>query len=159
MMKALPTAETDAPALPTANPCLECGGRCCSFKTLNISLQTVEDKDATLPREERIRATLQRRGGPENLYRQSGDPVDMHWFTDGTYLWFDCQHLTDEGKCGIYDDRPDLCRDFECSVLQGRDTLSDFLDRVGAEREVADLGDDVTEVTAIVNDELERLAD
>ena len=23
-----------------------------------------------------------------------------------------CQHITDDNKCGIYDDRPELCRDF-----------------------------------------------
>ena len=29
-----------------------------------------------------------------------------------------CAHLTDEG-CGIYEDRPQSCRDFECAWLRG----------------------------------------
>lgn len=27
-----------------------------------------------------------------------------------------CQHLTDKGKCDIYADRPQVCRDFDCST-------------------------------------------
>ena len=159
MVKALPNPQTDAPALPEGNPCLECGGRCCSFKTLRIAFQSVDDQDKPLPLEERVRATLQRGAAPDNLYRQSGDPVSMHWYTDGSRLWFHCEHLTDAGKCGIYEDRPDLCRNFECAVLRGKETLDTFLSQLGAEREIDDLGDDVTEVTDIVNDELQRLRD
>ena len=37
---------------------------------------------------------------------------------DGTILPFvdgRCPHLSDDGRCGIYETRPQGCRDFDCS--------------------------------------------
>lgn len=31
-----------------------------------------------------------------------------------------CRHLTEGGKCGVYDERPTPCRAFECLWLAGR---------------------------------------
>lgn len=54
-----------------------------------------------------------------------------------------CQHLTSEG-CGIYEDRPESCRRFECGWLAGMGDLSVRPDRVGAVLHVedGDLGPD-----------------
>ena len=147
--------KTDAPELEAGNICFECGGSCCSFKTLNIGLRSVEDTEKALSPEEASRATI-RRDIPENLIRQSGEIVDMDWYyEDGGHgmLRFDCNHLTDEGKCGIYNDRPELCRAFECDVLNGRDSLSDFLDRAEPHHNPEDL----VKVTDAVNDEIRIL--
>jgi len=44
-----------------------------------------------------------------------------------------CHHLTAEGQCGIYDDRPDVCREFRCEWLKAGNSMSPKLrpDRAG----------------------------
>ena len=156
MQPALPSPQTGAPALPEGPPpCFECGGRCCSFHTLSIAWLSVNQQDQPLGREQRVRATV-RRGNCETLQRESGEFVDMDWYLGADALYFDCNHVTDDGKCGIYDDRPEMCQSFECEVLRGQSSLDDFLSRLGRD-EQRDI-EGYQDVTAIVTDELEQLA-
>ncbi len=55
----------------------------------------------------------------------------------------ECEHLTPTG-CGIYEERPESCRRFVCSWLDGVGDTSVRPDRVGAVMTVEDggLGDD-----------------
>lgn len=118
-----------------ANPCFECGGKCCSFHGIRISYR---DLDAC----QRYDSMLLDRD-PEvlgNLLLTDGTVPDMDWYTirfDGyrRALAFDCNHLQDDGTCGVYDRRPGMCRSFECPALDDEDdtTLDEFLDMVGWE--------------------------
>lgn len=44
-------------------------------------------------------------------------PFKIKLISHGTPIW-DCLALTKEGRCGIYERRPKLCRDFEAGVDQ-----------------------------------------
>lgn len=49
------------------------------------------------------------------------------WTPPGKDAWEPCQHdaLSDGPGCGIYEDRPECCRQFECGWLQGAGLLED----------------------------------
>jgi len=157
---ALENPVVDAPALPAGNPCFECGGRCCSFKSLNICWQGIEDADLPLDDEEAARATVHQ-GNPETLIRETGELIDMDWYVDrgGEYasLVFDCQHKTDDGLCGVYDDRPEMCAAFKCSVLRGRQSLPEFESNHGRDGDVDT--SEFVDVTESVVDEILTLTD
>jgi Fe-S-cluster containining protein len=96
--------------------------------------------------------------GGTQLLRQSGDPVDMEWhLRDGDTLVFECNHLTDDGKCGIYEDRPDMCRRWECDALQGYTDLEGMLSKYAVNPETIDDAD-LENVTDRMNASLERLS-
>lgn len=57
--------------------------------------------------------------------------IDADWYTNGYRLYFECNHLTEDGLCGVYDDRPGMCRSFKCDVLDGKLSLPDFEERYG----------------------------
>ena len=44
----------------------------------------------------------------------------------------DCLHQRPEGGCGIYAERPGICRAYRCAWLQGRFAEADRPDRLGA---------------------------
>lgn len=109
-----------------ADPCAECGGKCCSFRSLAISyhgLEAGERYDSML-----LNADI----GVDELVFTDGTVPDMEWYTikhdDGERaLAFDCNHAVD-GKCTEYDRRPAMCRWFECPPLQGEEDLDDWLE-------------------------------
>lgn len=153
---ALPGPDPDAPALPAGDPCADCGGMCCSFRLMNIAFRGVDDLDRVLEPEEAARATIAR-GGIDQLLKESGDLIDAEWYiaeeSFGMALSFECNHLTEDGRCGVYEDRPEMCSQHRCAVLRGRESLPDFKEargRDGAEHEV------VEEVTEAVYDEIEK---
>jgi uncharacterized protein len=62
-------------------------------------------------------------------------------FENKNVLWLGCQHHShSQGGCGIYSDRPDLCRSFRCRTLadlaDGAIPLSVALERVRSLRAV-----------------------
>ena len=103
---------------------MECGGKCCSFKTLNISFRSFDEADNL----EDVLNDLH----TEQLVFTDGDVPNMKWYLvekrGKQFLLFDCQHLTEDGKCGEYERRPALCSEFECMVLRGETELDDFLE-------------------------------
>lgn len=114
-----------------ADPCAECGGKCCSFRTLRISFTDLEPG-------ERYDSRVIHGDHIEQLVFDDGSVPDMNWFVvtkpDGTRaLSFECNHLTDDGKCGAYDKRPGMCKAFECDAL--RDDVDTTLDEFLAEHE------------------------
>ena len=46
---------------------------------------------------------------PKEIHRVGRDRRDLSWAT----WWFKCPKLLPDGRCGIYEARPQLCRDFE----------------------------------------------
>jgi len=87
--------ETLDPAV-LAGYCAECKGRCCKYYT--VLLEEPEDAD---------------------------DYDELRWFLahEDCYIYVDegewhlnvisrCRFLAEDGRCGIYDHRPDVCRDF-----------------------------------------------
>ena len=87
--------ETIDPAV-LAGYCAECKGRCCKYYTVLID----EPEDAD-------------------------DYDELRWFLahEGCYIYIDddewhinvesrCRFLGTDGRCAIYDHRPDVCRDF-----------------------------------------------
>jgi Fe-S-cluster containining protein len=108
------------------NPCLECGGICCSFRDSGVvyhGLESGQRYDSFVIRHD-----------TSNLVTEDGRLPAMEWYIvrDGEKrsLAFHCTHRTEDGLCGIYEDRPGMCRGFECPVLDGEQTLSEFKDRV-----------------------------
>lgn len=93
--------------------CSDCGGSCCSFRTLGICYTGM---DAS------IEKTLER-SGPEQLLRSDGKVPKMRWFEKNGQLFFECQHRSSVGKCRIYEKRPDMCRKFRCDALKGLITV------------------------------------
>ena len=79
------------------HPCFECA-QCCTYVALEI------DTPTTAKEYDYVVWYLVHRG--VSLF------VDWE---DDWYLKFEtrCNHLTDQGLCGIYDDRPIICRAFE----------------------------------------------
>ena len=91
--------DDDAPAVDPATLadwCSRCGGRCCKYYTVLID----EPEDAD-------------------------DYDELRWFLahEHCYIYVDeeqwhinvesrCRFLGDDGRCGIYEHRPDVCRDF-----------------------------------------------
>ena len=79
------------------HPCFECA-QCCTYVALEI------DTPTTAKEYDYVVWYLVHRG--VSLF------VDWE---DDWYLKFEtrCNHLTDQGLCGIYDDRPIICREFD----------------------------------------------
>lgn len=98
-----------------ADPCAECGGKCCSFRSISISYSSLEAG-------ERYDSHLLNGDNTDQLVFEDGSVPDMDWYIlttpDGERrLVFECNHLTDDGRCGAYDKRPGMCRNFVCDAL------------------------------------------
>ncbi len=48
------------------------------------------------------------------LWQISHQKVHIYQDDDGWFLMFlsECTHIQDDGRCGIYDSRPQICRDY-----------------------------------------------
>lgn len=93
--------------------CSDCGGSCCSFRTMGICFTSMEAS---------VEETLSKHN-PEQLLRSDGKVPNMRFFVRNGGLEFDCQHRSPAGKCRIYKKRPDMCRDFRCQALKGLITV------------------------------------
>jgi Fe-S-cluster containining protein len=79
----------------TDNKCSFCvGSKCCSYVTQQIDTPRSKDDFETL------------------LWQVSHHNVGAYKDEDGWFLIFDtrCSHLLPDGRCGIYDVRPEICR-------------------------------------------------
>ena len=76
--------------------CEQCGGKCCRNLLLKMANQTPYMRD---------------------WMELRGVVVGEHWFVNAP-----CQHLTLEGACAIYENRPQACRDYETDGEQCRAT-------------------------------------
>jgi len=74
---------------PNKDVCLECGGFCCKFH--------MYPKEGT---SKRCREYHDVRSEPTMQH-------DKYWIMRSL-----CPHVTEEGLCSIYEDRPQFCRDF-----------------------------------------------
>lgn len=127
---------------PDENPCFECGGRCCSFEGLNIHFGEAATLDELIEQYDE-----------EILRRPSGKTPNMQFFLEWdkphrAFLRYKCEHLTDDGLCEIYDDRPDICRSWQCPVLRGEESVEEFTDRVEPSEKAP-----LVDVTSIVRKE------
>jgi Fe-S-cluster containining protein len=111
------------------HPCFECA-RCCTYIAIEIDTPTT-------PREYDYL---------EWYLRHQAVGVFVDW-DDKWFVKFDarCKNLTPQGLCGVYETRPDICRDFdwrECEVHVKDDpadkllfeTAEQFLDWLRAKR-------------------------
>ncbi len=106
--------------------CEACGGLCCSFKTMRVVFAKIEEGE-----------TLQHlldRHYPQQLLRPDGKPAAKMRFYDAREkeseercLLFECGHLSPQGKCRIYANRPEMCRTFECEALKGEMKLGPMI--------------------------------
>lgn len=109
------------------NPCLDCEAVCCSFRESKIGFTTLSKGQRY---DSMFIEYVETR--PHSLVTATGGVPDMRWFVwdvpddDRRQVFFDCGHLTDGGLCGVYDDRPGMCRAFECDVLKGETTLEEW---------------------------------
>lgn len=106
-----------------ANPCADCGGGCCSFRTMQIAY-------IGLDRGQRYDSAMLEHEGIDNLIRDDGEQIDAKWFivtkpSGERYIGFECAHL-DDGMCSVYEDRPTMCKKFECLALSGEMTFEEF---------------------------------
>jgi Fe-S-cluster containining protein len=101
--------------------CKACGGICCSFESMDISFRSMDIDDP-----DEIDKWFEESDTRWDQLITDDDKVpDMTWIVtkngDGLHLRFKCNHRTDEGLCGIYNNRPDMCKKFECSLLRVED--------------------------------------
>lgn len=121
--------------------CLACGGACCSFRTMAIALTHKEEGQTA-------QEALEKAGPPTQFLRQDGTPPDMEFYDDGDQILFHCNHRTKMGLCGIYDDRPQMCRDWECQVLKAEEGLDTYLEEHGDPEYEGELEDVTDEAQA-----------
>ena len=79
----------------------QCIGRCC--QAFSISLQS--ERDPLVLYTEDPDGFVDGRALADMLIRLPGPTPDGR-------LRFTCRHLTDELRCGIYEERPDMCRTY-----------------------------------------------
>ena len=110
------------------NPlCDACGGSCCSFRTMGVSF-------AEIPEGRTLQEVLDGRV-PEQVLRPDGKAPRMTFYdahekeTGERHLIFECAHVSPQGKCRIYENRPEMCRIFECDALKGTMKLGPMLRR------------------------------
>ncbi len=80
------------------NKCQFCpGSRCCNYVTQHIDTPRAMDDFDTL------------------LWQVSHQNVTVYRDEDGWFLLFQttCSHLQDNGQCGIYPQRPQICRNYD----------------------------------------------
>jgi Fe-S-cluster containining protein len=80
------------------NKCSFCSGsKCCQYVTQQIDTPRSKDEFETL------------------LWQVSHEKVSAYKDEDGWFLLFDttCSHLKPGGLCGIYDARPEVCREHD----------------------------------------------
>lgn len=92
----LPTLPIARPDPKDGPPCHLCTGRCCGYFALQI------DAPVTPRDHDQIRWFLLHLG--VNVWAQDGD-----WYLE---VRNPCRHLEPGGRCGIYDTRPQICRDY-----------------------------------------------
>lgn len=148
---------TDHDDATVADPCAECGGRCCSFRLGGISFTSLDEG-------ERYDSHFLDGDHVDQLIFEDGTVPRMNWYVvtkpDGSReMAFECGHLTDDGKCGAYDRRPGMCRAFMCPAVDPDDdtTIDEWVDdfaRDGVPDEY-----DVRDVTDRVREILRRRAD
>ncbi|AGM11783.1 hypothetical protein M201_gp06 [Haloarcula californiae tailed virus 2] len=137
--------------------CADCGGRCCSFHTLRMSFIGLEDGERY---DSRLMHSDDLLG---QLPFEDGEIPDMRWYV-GRYpdsgnraLFFDCQHVQEDGTCGEYDRRPAMCKNFACQALRGEQDLDEFLENTTwGDHEATEVLEDVREVTDRVQEIIER---
>jgi len=95
---AVPAPSRDGPP-----PCHLCTARCCRYIALEI------DRPADPKGCDQVRWFLLHEG--VKVWVQDGD-----WYLE---IETRCRHLEDSGLCGIYETRPQLCRDYGLPEIDG----------------------------------------
>ena len=92
-----PVATPEGVTLTLENKCGFCpGARCCRYITQKIETPRAKDDFDHL------------------LWQVSHDQVEIYKDADGWYLMFlsPCVKLLPDGRCGIYETRPQICRNY-----------------------------------------------
>ena len=115
---------------PEKHLCLECG-LCCSgklFDTLeygNDERQVFQDNNRIFERYEIIATDMGRHTRHFKTYSLVGN----------------CENLQEDNKCSVYENRPKICKDFECGVLKsynsGNMTLTTALNIINEVKELS----------------------
>lgn len=79
-----------------------CTGHCCRMFPLPYDLETIQQKQTVLQDGAFIADMLVPLPREPEL---GGRPPQLYW-------WFTCRHLTDRGDCGVYEERPEMCRGY-----------------------------------------------
>lgn len=79
--------------------CKECNAHCCRSVAINLNV----GKDMR-----------------ELLEAHYGREID----TLKVKISHDCMHITEDYKCGIYEDRPKICRNFVCPEMRRPNVLN-----------------------------------
>jgi Fe-S-cluster containining protein len=85
--------------IPVDNKCSRCTGSiCCTYTTEALGVAPRSKSDFK-----------------HLLWQISHQGVELYKDESGWYLMFQgrCEHLQPNGGCGIYDERPDICREYE----------------------------------------------
>jgi Fe-S-cluster containining protein len=94
---------TPAPKTEDGPPCHLCTAKCCKYFALEI------DRPNTPQDHDQIRWFLLHEGIV--VWAQDGD-----WYLEVRNR---CKHLQADGSCGIYDTRPQVCRDYGMPEIEG----------------------------------------
>ena len=141
-------------------PCDGCPGMCCSFRIGRVSyLKADEDRS--------FEDLFRENEHWDEVLLEGGDIADFEWFRgefeDGRVeAYFECGHLTDDGLCGVYDRRPEMCRRFECGAFEAdddeeaREWLEETMARPPGELNGAELSRETETVNSILREKAEN---
>lgn len=88
--------------------CVTCPGLCCRYMDIPITFSSWTPQPRTWADIDALRWYL--------LHRGEGSPFAGIFLHDGLYLArfrVPCAHVQSDGKCGVYDSRPWVCRTFD----------------------------------------------
>lgn len=86
-----------------------CGGHCCRAFFLPFSPEELKEKQDQLEDGPQIVAMVRHLGQFKTPPINRAHPVEQD---HGGGHWYTCANLTEEGLCGIYEDRPRMCRGY-----------------------------------------------
>jgi Fe-S-cluster containining protein len=95
-----------------------CSGQCCKiFNLCGLTMKELQEridegnvKDGEVIKDMLIELTIEQKMERRELYCNNANIVDDEVLKNTSY--FTCKHLSENGDCSIYENRPHLCRSY-----------------------------------------------
>jgi len=105
----MPAKRTPLPATVPASKCRTCKGACCRYITMHMPTPgTINEFDGL-------------------MWQISHENIQIFKDSDGWHLliYTPCTHLEKSGKCAIYNERPNVCREHPADVCEYDESIAD----------------------------------